>query len=195
MPNACATRSSGDWACLSGPGLWRLAARPSAAAASSNPGCSGPSAAPMRLSRSAAASSAAISKTTGSRATPEPHFHVAHPIPALTRSPFGRLGAASPGTSRPLFLAGFFPQPHAGAFQFLGDLGQFVRVVVVGGKSGLELLHRSLPLRDGFLGLPELEIDVAQVVMHRGVRSHAVERLHQQLLGLVELALPEAYPP
>src|ERR1039458_2949994 len=33
----------------------------------------------MRLSRSAAASSAAISKTTGRRATPEPHFHVAHP--------------------------------------------------------------------------------------------------------------------
>jgi hypothetical protein len=39
-----------------------------------------------RLSRSAAASSAAISKTTGRRATPEPHFHVAHPEPLFRRN-------------------------------------------------------------------------------------------------------------
>src|ERR1035437_4765356 len=81
-----------------------------------------------------------------------------------------------------LFLLSLFRQPDSRAFYLLADARDFLRVAV-GLRAGLEHLQRCLPLRNGVLSLAQLEVDIAQVIVHRGVLADAVERLQQQPFG------------
>src|SRR5258708_15797500 len=90
------------------PALSKPGVRPSLAAASNSPACSGPSAVPTPSSPSAAAISMAAPKTTGRPvAPPEFHFYVAHPKMAAPEVLSAQLWQNNPMSSaHPAFLYG-----------------------------------------------------------------------------------------
>src|SRR2546426_4739291 len=104
----------------------------------------------------------------------------------------------SAGTARrsacatlPLFGTGtvvFARQANAGAFQLLVDLGNFGRIQLRL-RARFVLADRGLPLAYRLARLPQLEVDVAQVIMHRRILADPLKRLHQQVLGFAQPVL------
>src|SRR5271165_6232170 len=84
-------------------------------------------------------------------------------------------------------------QFHFALVQFLLYPSHLVGLQIAG-RADAPLVQGILPLADGFPQLALLLVDVAQVLMHRRVLGHGVQRFPQLLLGLGKLIQAEIDP-
>src|ERR1035438_2936742 len=94
---------------------------------------------------------------------------------------------------RRLLPLGFLCQLDASGVQFGSDFSNLFGVDF-GRQFFLKALQRSGPLRDGFFGLAKLQINIAQVIMHGGIRVQMAACFDEASLGIGQLALAEIHP-
>src|ERR1039458_2458727 len=92
-----------------------------------------------------------------------------------------------------LLSLGLLRQLDAGGVQFGAYLTNIFGIDF-GRQFVLKTFQRSCPLRNGFLGLAKLQINVAQVIVHRRIRVQMAACFDEASLGIGQLALAEIHP-